>query len=300
MTKIQANGVLLFTAMIWGFGFIFQKYAMEYIEPFSFNAFRYIIGGLCLLPLVYFRSKSKSSKSKKRPPEKTSPALIKGAIIAGAAMFIGASLQQFGLLKTTVTNVSFITGLYIVIVPIIGLFLGHRYKAGIWVAISIAAGGLYLLSGMEGLSMGEGDFLVLCSTVSWACHVLLIDHLSGKFDGIKIAAGQFFACAAFSLIAAIYSNEKIIFTAWNEWKWVIASGLLPIGIGFTLQVVAQKYSPPAQAAIILSLESVFGAAAGYLFLEEILSFNGLIGAALMLAGCVLAQLFPPLPLANNR
>jgi drug/metabolite transporter (DMT)-like permease len=210
-------------------------------------------------------------------------------------MFIGASLQQFGLLKTTVTNVSFITGLYIVIVPLIGLFLGHRYKSGIWFAISIAAIGLYLLSGMGGFTIKEGDFLVFCSCFSWACHVLIIDYLSDRYDGLKIAAGQFFACAIFSFIAALFMGDNLILTTWNEWKWIIASGTLATGVGFTLQIIGQKYTPPAQAAIILSLESVFGALAGYLFFAEILSLQGFIGAGLMLLGCILAQFFPPLP-----
>ncbi len=290
MTITRANLVLLLAALIWGGSFIFQKAAMDHMGPFSFNAFRFLLGGLVLLPLMGWRNRKNIKRHKTNPP-----ALVKGAVAAGALIFMAAGFQQYGIQYTTIGNAGFITGLYIVFVPVISLFLGQRYGHGIWLAIAMAALGLYLLSGMNGISMGRGDFLVLVGAVFWAIHVIVVDHMSDNHDQIEFAALQFFACAGLSYLAAIYSGDKALLLTLDEWKWVIASGILAVGLGYTLQVIGQTVSPPAQAATIMSLEAVFAALAGYLYFNEILGTRALIGCALMLAGCLLTQYFPPRP-----
>jgi len=242
-----------------------------------------------LLPLISWRKAGKRDRQ-----GASNPALLKGALLAGAVMFMGASLQQFGIQYTTIGNTGFITGLYIVFVPLIGIFFGHRYKKGIWVAFAIACLGLYLLSGMDGFHINKGDLLVLIGALFWAVHVMVIDHMTNSHDQVKIAAIQFFTCAALSYAAAIYMDDKAILLTFHEWKWVIASGILAVGLGYTCQVVGQTRSPPAQAAVIMSLESVFAALAGYFYYTEILSIRALIGCGLMFAGCILAQRYPPL------
>ncbi|PCI34470.1 MAG: EamA family transporter [Alphaproteobacteria bacterium] len=289
MTITRANLVLLLTAFIWGFSFIFQKDAMDYMGPFSFNAFRFLLGGLVLLPLIGWRHRGHDTTGKT-----FSPALFKGALLAGGLIFIGASFQQTGIQYTSIGNTGFITGLYIIFVPLISLVMGQRYGHGIWFAVLLASVGLYLLSGTEGINISKGDFLVLIGAIFWALHVIVIDHMSNNHDQIKFAALQFFACAAFSFLAALYTGDKIILFTFDEWKWVIASGILSVGMGYTLQVIGQTVSPPAQAAVIMSLEAVFAALAGYLYFDEILGTRALIGCLLMFAGCLLTQRFPPL------
>ncbi|PCI46310.1 MAG: EamA family transporter [Alphaproteobacteria bacterium] len=293
MTVIRANLILLLTAFIWGISFIFQKDAMEYMGPFSFNAFRFLLGGLVLLPLISWRNKRKHKTEKP-----FSPATIKGAFLAGALIFFGAGFQQYGIQYTTIGNTGFITGLYIVFVPIISIFMGQRYGHGIWFAVAIACLGLYLLSDMNGLAMARGDFLVLLGSVFWAFHVIVIGHMAKRHDQIKFAALQFFACAAFSYLAALYMGDKVMLLTFDEWKWIIISGILAIAFGYTLQVIGQTTSPPAQAAVIMSLEAVFAAIAGYFYYGEILELRALIGCALMFAGCLLTQRYHPLPTNN--
>lgn len=291
MTIARSNLLLLLAALIWGSSFIFQKDAMAYMGPFSFNAFRFMLGALILLPLIGLRAKTKARESK-------TPALMIGAFIAGALIFLGAGFQQFGIQYTTIGNTGFITGLYIAFVPILSLFLGYRYRHGIWFAVTLACIGLYLLSGMNGLTIAYGDLLVLIGAIFWAIHVIVIDHMTDHHDQIKFAALQFMVCSLLSYCAALYVGDKAFLFTFDEWKWVIISGILAVGIGYTLQVVGQTTSPPTQAAVIMSLEAVFAAIAGYFYYGEILDFRALLGCALMFTGCLLTQLYPPLPRAT--
>ncbi|WP_138380663.1 DMT family transporter [Luteithermobacter gelatinilyticus] len=292
--SLRPNLLLTLAALIWGVGFVFQKEAMAHMGPFMFNGLRFLIGGGVLLPLIYLQR-----HKRQRYGTRLSRPLLRGAGLAGTIMFAAAALQQFGIVHTTVTNTGFITGLYMILVPVLGWFLGHRYRPGIWGAVLMACVGLYLLSGAGQVMPAYGDMLVFAGAVCWAAHVLTIDHLTTQYDQILIAMIQFMICGLLSCLAAFLAGETLPVTSAAAWTWILLSGILAVGIAFTLQVVGQAVAPPAQAAMLMNLEAVFAAAAGYMFFGEYLTPLALTGCALMLAGCVLAQRYPPLP-AGHR
>ncbi|WP_321389191.1 DMT family transporter [Emcibacter sp.] len=295
MTRTQANMTLTLAAFIWGISFAFQKLAMDHMGPFTFNGLRFLIGGLVLIPLVYMMREKRRSRNRH-----ASRSLFWGAGLAGIVMYAGAAFQQIGIIHTTVTNTGFITSLYMVLVPLLGVFLGHRYARGLWLAVLIACAGLYLITGMyKGSSLNYGDIMVLAGAFCWAVHVLTIDHLTSRHDQILIAVIQFLVCALFSLVTAVVAGEQLIPTASEAWTWILLSGVLSVGVGFTLQVVGQADAPPAQAAVILNLEAVFASAAGILLFNEILGVPVFVGCLLLLGGCLLAQKYPPLPAAHR-
>ncbi len=289
MTLARSNMLLLLTALIWGSSFIFQKQAMDIMGPFIYNALRFFIAGLCLIPVHYARRGHISimdSSDKKN--------MLRNSFLAGSALFIASAFQQIGILNTSVSNTGFITGLYIVFVPIIGIFMGQRYPNKVWLAILIASSGLYLLSGMDGIYMKKGDFFILISAFFWAGHLIIIDLVSKKHHPIAFAIRQFFVCGVLSFMAAILLGENILIKNGFAWFYILFSGIFSIGLGYTLQIIGQKVTPPSQAALIFSTEAVFAAVAAYLFLNEILGSKALIGCALMLGGSLMAQFFPPL------
>lgn len=292
MTLAQSNLLLLFTAAIWGGSFVIQKVAMDSMDPFIYNALRFFVASLCLIPIRYFRRGNIAIME-----DSENRHMLISTFAAGAIMFVAVAFQQMGIKDTTVSNAGFITGLYIVFVPIIGIFIGHRYKHGIWVAIGIACTGLYLLSGMDGFYMKQGDFFILISAICWALHLIVIDHISHRHHPVAFAIRQFFVCAALSLIAAIVTGERLMITSTTEWSYILASGMVAIAMGYTFQIYGQKVTPPSQAALIFNTEAVFAAAAGFYFLNELLGSEALFGCALMLTGTVMAQFYPPL---NHR
>lgn len=289
MTLAQSNLLILLVAAVWGGSFVIQKLAMDLMDPFIYNAYRFALASLCLIPVRFLRRGNIAileSKDKRH--------MMLSTFVAGSIMFVAVAFQQVGIKNTAVSNAGFITGLYIVFVPIIGIFLGHRYKYGIWIAIIIACTGLYLLSGMEGLTMKQGDFFILISAICWAFHLIVIDHISNRHHPIAFAIRQFFVCATLSFIAALITGEKLLITTMEEWTYIVASGVIAIAIGYTIQIYAQKVTPPSQAALIFSTEAVFSALAGIYFLGEILGTEALLGCALMLGGSLMAQFYPPL------
>lgn len=292
MTIIQSNLLLLFTAALWGGSFVIQKNAMDTMDPFAFNAMRFFIAALCLLPIRYFRRGNISiikSMDKRH--------MLIGTLVAGSIMFCAVAFQQIGIKHTTVSNAGFITGMYIVFVPMLGICVGHRYNNKIWLAIMIAVIGLYLLSGMDGLYMQQGDFFILISAFFWGAHLIVIDQISHRHNPIAFAIRQFFVCGVLSLIAAIVTGEQIRMMTGTEWFYIIFSGAIAIAVGYTIQIYGQKVTPPSQTALIFSTEAIFAAGAGYLFLNETLGPQAFIGCILMMAGSLMAQFYPPL---NHR
>lgn len=287
---LKSDVLMLFTAIIWGFAFVAQRIGMEYVGPFTFNGIRFALGSLVLLPLI-FRNGILQNNKTKVPVLADMKTIVLGSSLAGLALFSGASFQQVGLVYTTAGNAGFITGLYVVIVPILGLFLGHKSSVGIWVGASFAAVGLYFLSITEGFTISFGDFLELLGAFFWAGHLLILAWLSPKIDSLKLAFCQYTACSVLSLVTAalveVINMSGIIQAAIP----ILYGGVLSVGLAYTLQVVAQRNAHPAHAAIILSLEAVFAAIGGWAIIGETLTLRELFGCALMLSGMLTSQLW---------
>ncbi len=289
---LQSDLLLLLTATIWGFAFVAQRLGMAHVGPFTFNGVRFALGALALLPLI-----ARNRAGGWRPALPLRRVLLGGGVV-GAVLFGGASLQQVGLVYTTAGNAGFITGLYVVIVPLLGLLWHQRVGAGTWIGALMAAAGLYLLSITEGFTMAYGDLLELAGALVWAGHVLLIGWLSPRMDPVELACGQFAVCGLLSLAVALML-EPISFSGITAAALpILYGGLFSVGIAYTLQVVAQRHARPAHAAILLSLEAVFAALGGWLILDETLTPRALCGCALMLAGMLLSQLWEMLGVAR--
>jgi drug/metabolite transporter (DMT)-like permease len=287
---LKSDLLLLITAIIWGFAFVAQRVGMDYVGPFTYNGVRFAIGSLSLLPLVLLAREQRSAASQILPAPGLKTILFGGAAL-GLTLFAGASLQQIGLVYTTAGKAGFITGLYVILVPILGLIWRQQPRIGTWIGAFLAAIGLYLLSVTEKFTIELGDLLILIGAFFWAAHVLIIGWLSPRINPIKLAFSQYVACSILSLIAAAMIEVitfKSIFAAAVP---ILYGGLLSVGIAYTLQVVAQRDAHPAHAAILLSLEAVFAAIGGWLILGEIISPRGLVGCGLMLFGMLLSQLW---------
>ncbi len=287
---LKSDALLLLTSAIWGFAFVAQRVGMDYVGPFLFNGVRFALGGLVLLPLILKNGIQPSAPDGNalRPHVKT---LIFGGALLGIAVFAAASLQQVGLVYTTAGNAGFITGLYVVIVPILGLFWGQHPNAGTWIGALLAAVGLYFLSVTRGLAISYGDLLELIGAFLWAVQILIVGWLSPKTDPIKLAFVEFLTCSILSIIAAFITETIILQGLVRAAIPILYGGILSVGVAFTLQVVAQRKAHPAHAAIIFSLESVFAAFGGWFLLNETISLRGLAGCALMLSGMLLSQLY---------
>ncbi len=292
--KLVSDALLLLTAGIWGFAFVAQRVGMEYMGPFAFNGIRFGLGAMALIPLILWNSRRKKAtvKEKNPPPAPGSrKLLILGGILAGTLVFLGASFQQVGLIYTTAGNAGFITGLYVVIVPIMGLAIGQRTTAGTAIGAILAALGLYMLSFTETLVMSWGDLLVLVGAFFWAAQVLTIGWLSPQTDTIKLAFTEFAVCSAISMAFA-FAIETITWQGIsNAALPLLYGGLASVGVAYTIQIMIQKNTQPAHAAIIMSLEAVFAVLGGWLFLGEVLSYKGILGCSLMLAGMLISQLW---------
>lgn len=282
--RLGANLLLLLTAAIWGFAFVAQRSGMEHVGPYAFNAVRFLIGGLVLVPFMLLTDRRRPATGGNRL------SLLWGGILAGAILFAAATLQQTGIAFTTAGKAGFITSLYVVLVPILGLALGHRPSAAVWVGAALSTAGLYFLTIQGGFRMAPGDLLVLIGAFLWAIHVLLIGRLSPGTDPVRLAFVQFMACAALSGIAALLLETTTIADLRAALVPILYAGVMSVGVGYTLQVVAQRHARPADAAIILSLEAVFAVVGGWVLLGEQLTARALFGCGLMLAGILISQL----------
>ncbi|GAB4373019.1 MAG: DMT family transporter [Spirochaetales bacterium] len=277
------NFLLLLTAAIWGFAFVAQRVGMEYLGPFLFNGVRFALGGISLLPVLYV--------SRGRIPRPKGSSLRAG-ILAGGLLFGGASLQQIGIQFTTAGKAGFITGLYVVLVPIFGSFLGTRSGRLRWMGAISTATGLYLLSVKTGFSINPGDFLVFLSAFFFAGHVLYLARVSPHQDPIVLSILQYLAVSLGSLLVATLT-EKIQFQLLlSAWLPILYGGIFSVGIAYSLQVIAQKKAHPTHAAILLSMEGFFAAIGGTILLGERLTPKEMIGALLMLGGMILSQWSP--------
>jgi len=276
----------MLTAAIWGFAFVAQRVGMQYVGAFTFNGVRFALGSISLIPLIiYFKNK----KTAEQPEETASASALVPGIIAGSVLFFGASLQQAGLAYTTAGKAAFITGLYIVLVPLLGIFLKQRTGLNTWIGVVLAALGLYFLSVNEDFTIAFGDLLEIIGAFFWAVHILVIDYFTKKVDALRLSCIQFAMCSALSIIIALIFEDISVSGLSQAAIPILYGGLLSVGVAYTLQVVAQKHAKPSHAAIILSMEAVFAALGGALLLKENMGVRGYLGCALMFAGMLLTQ-----------
>ena len=285
---LRADLLMLLTAVIWGSAFIAQRLGMDSIGPFLYTGLRFALASVVLLPLILFLER----RVEQRKPESFNRGLLLGGLIMGLALTLGMNLQQVGLLFTSVTNSGFITGLYVIIVPLLGLCLGHKTGLGIWLGAGLAVVGMFLLSVGDSFQVASGDWLQLAGAFVWGAHVLLVGHFASRHDPLQLAMIQFAVCALISLLLALLFEPIQLTAIIAALPALLYGGLFGVCVGFTLQVVAQKDAIASHAAIILSLEAVFAAIFGALLLGESLSLKGYFGCALMFAGMLLAQLWP--------
>ncbi len=312
-TALKADLLLIVTSIIWGFAFVAQRAGMDFIGPFTYNGVRFALGSLSLLPLIgYFNAKKQhrpaarngNTGDKNSSTKEGSAAsgytqairrserlfFILGSLAAGSILFIGASLQQMGMQYTTAGKAGFLTGLYVVLVPIAGIALGHTTKIPTWLGAILAVIGMYILSAPDHLGqVNPGDFLVIASAFFWTAHVLLIDKLSKRLDPIELSAAQFAWCAVYSLAAAVTLEQPRLDAILQAAVPILYGGLGSVGIAYTLQVVAQRDAPPAHSSIIMCLEGVFATLGGILLLAEPAGLRSLGGSGLMLLGMLATQ-----------
>lgn len=312
-TEWKSPALLFLTAVVWGVAFVAQSVGMDYVGPFTFNCIRCLIGAVVLVPCIWFldgwkqrpdgascgresagaqdsASCSRRSAGAQDGASDGSHALLAGGICCGLALFVASNLQQIGIQYTTVGKAGFITALYIVMVPVFGIFLKKRAGIRVWVSVALAVAGLYLLCITDRLALGKGDILVLLCAVVFAVHILVVDHFSAKADGVRMSCIQFLVCGLLSGVCMLITEHPEMRLILQAWQPILYAGVFSCGVGYTLQIVGQKGTDPTVASLILSLESVVSVLAGWLLLGQRLSVRELGGCALMFAAILLAQM----------
>lgn len=290
--SLRSSAMLTLTALIWGVAFVAQSEGMNYVGAFTFNACRFIVGGLVLIPCIFFLRKENGSQWAQLSPKEQARQRrtgIIGGVCCGLFICAASTLQQFGIAHTTVGKAGFITSLYIIIVPVLGLFLRKRVGLNIWVSVAIAAAGMYLLCITDGFSISRGDFLVFLCAIGFSLHILVIDYFSPKADGVVISCVQFFTAGIISSVFMFLFERPSWEAVAAAWAPVLYAGVMSCGVGYTLQVVAQKDVEPTVASLIMSLESVFSLLAGWVLLGQKMSPKELSGCVLVFGAIILAQ-----------
>ena len=285
--------LLLLTATIWGVAFVAQSVGMDYVKPFTFNGVRSLLGAVVLVPVIFLFGRQKkddgigTGADKKRKDSKT---LWLGGILCGLCLCVASSLQQIGIQYTTAGKAGFLTAMYIIIVPVIGLFLGKKCNLSLGISIALATVGLYLLSIKDGFNINTGDIYVIICAVVFAVHIMVIDYFAPKCNGVKLSCIQFLVCGVLCMIVALIFEKPQFSQIMAAWLPIAYAGIMSCGVAYTLQIIGQKGMNPTVASLILSLESVISVLAGWLILQQTLSFRELIGCVIMFAAIILAQL----------
>ena len=296
-TKFKGNMMMLMTAFLWGISFISQSKGVENLSPVAFNGIRSILGGIVLLPVIYLLDGAKKKKS--QPVQKIDKQLLTGGITCGVLLCVASTLQSVGMVDTSPGKAGFITALYMIIVPIIGLFIGKKPTKAVTAAVFVAVVSLYLMCITKGEPIVKGDILVLICSFVFAGHILAIDYFSPKSDGVKLACIQFFVCGIIDIIwAFIFDMDNISLKKITDcWIAIGYSGIFSCGVAYTLQMVGQKYTDPTSASILMSLESVFATLATVILVALGWDLTGgqmnerqIIGCVLMFVAILLVQL----------
>lgn len=298
--QARSNLLLLMTAIIWGSAFIAQSKGADVIGPFTFNTVRYALAVVTLLPVIYIFSRKRNSENtvdQDIPKANGTKTLIIGGIATGIALFTASSLQQYAMAFTTAAKAGFITTLYVILVPIVGIFLKKKIRPIIWFCALLAVIGLYLLSIKPGtFSISRGDFFVLLCALAFTGHILIIDYFSPKTDGVKLSCIQFAVVSIASFVAMMMTETFVLSEVLDAIIPLLYTGVLSSSVGYTCQIIAQKKADPVISSLILSLESVFAAIFGALILHESMSGREITGCAIMFVAIIIAQL----PEKKNR
>lgn len=294
--KLLSNIALLTAALVWGFAFVSQEQAAKYVDTFTVNALRSFVAVIALIPLILFTSK-KSGRPVLEKTKADRKLLVTAGVLCGTFLCISSNIQQFGIsLYPETAAISarsgFITALYVIFVPILGIFFKKKVGLNVWISVLVAIAGLYLLCGSSGITgIYLGDIVVLCCAISFSFQILCIDHFIDRVDGVKLATIQFFTCGVLSLVLMLIFERPPIEDIISASKYILYLGLVSSGVGYTLQIIGQKYSDnPTVASIIMSLESVFAALGGWMIMKKALSPIELIGCAVVFFAIVLAQI----------
>lgn len=296
MSRLAANSLLLLAALIWGSAFVGQTTAMEHLGPLAFTGIRFLLAALVVLPFALIEGRR--ARALALPAGRLSPGQVARFTLLGAVFFIGITLQQYGLLSTTVTNAGFLTAVYVVLTPVIGLLaFAERPHAVVWPASATTLAGIWLLGGGALGTLGTGDLLMLVSAVFWALQVCLIGRFAADSGRpFALSAWQFAVVGVAGLVAGLALEEIPLAAVVAAWPELLYTGIVSGGLGFTLQALGQRWTRSADAAILLSSEALFAALFGALLLGERLTPLGLAGCVLILAGILAVQLVPMLRL----
>jgi drug/metabolite transporter (DMT)-like permease len=295
--RLRANGALLLASALWGFAFVAQRVGAGHVGPLTFTGVRFALGALLLLPLIALRDHIRRVPRSSR--RAASRAVVVPGIVVGVLLTIAVNLQQAAMSDTPAGNAAFITGLYMVFVPVIAAFRGHRSSWATVLGVVSSLAGLYLISVTDALTIGRGEGLLILSCIPWAVQILMIEHYSPRLSALRFAVAQFITCAVLSSVAALVF-ERAPFTGLADAAVpLLYGGLVSVGIAYTLQVVGQRHALATHASLIMATESVFGALGGALLLGESMGLRGYLGAALMVAGIIVSQFgLPAAPLAD--
>lgn len=294
--QIKSSLILLLTATIWGVAFVAQSVGMEYIGPFTFNAIRCVLGGLVLIPVILVLKKKKEigAENQEKEDKKT---LWAGGIACGVILCIASNLQQFGIMEASVGKSGFFTALYIVMIPVIGIFIGKRPGIKLWFCVALAVVGMYLLCMKDGsFTIERADIMLLLCALAFSFHILVVDYFSPRVDGVKMSCIQFFVCGVLSAVGMLFTETPDISNIQAAWLPLLYAGLLSCGVGYTLQIVGQKGINPVIASLIMSLESVISALAGWVILGQVLSPKEILGCVLMFVAIIITQI----PIGNKK
>lgn len=294
--QIKSSLILLLNATIWGVAFVAQSVGMEYIGPFTFNAIRCVLGGLVLIPVILVLKKKKETGAENQEKE-DKKTLWAGGIACGVILCIASNLQQFGIMEASVGKSGFFTALYIVMIPVIGIFIGKRPGIKLWFCVALAVVGMYLLCMKDGsFTIERADIMLLLCALAFSFHILVVDYFSPKVDGVKMSCIQFFVCGVLSAVGMLFTETPDISNIQAAWLPLLYAGLLSCGVGYTLQIVGQKGINPVIASLIMSLESVISALAGWVILGQVLSPKEILGCVLMFVAIIITQI----PIGNKK
>ncbi len=288
--RAQGSLMLLIAAFIWGTAFVAQSEGMNYVEPFTYNAIRTLIGGFVLIPVLFILKKT-GLRQKQQAPLKVT---VIGGIVCGIVLCAASSFQQSGISATTAGKAGFITALYIVIVPLLEQLLGRKPPRQIWLCVLGAAIGFWLLCIKEDFTIAKGDLLVLVCALLFAVHIIVVDRFNGiAADAVLMSCIQFFTAGLIMAIGMLLTEQPKLSDIWAAKGTILYTGILSSGVAFTLQIIGQRKTPPAAATLLMSLELVFAVLSGWIILHENLAYKEALGCVLVFISVILAQLRLP-------